>query len=150
MFLTIKTIKMNCQLCQKELDAYREARLPNDTRTQVEIHLGVCKKCADSYKLQTLAERVIKQEKELLPNPFLKTRIMAQIENLESIPNRAIPTYILVLRPAIIATSLAAAIFFGVMMGIIYKPAGRVKAIPLELALIDDATIESVDILSNE
>lgn len=141
---------MNCQLCQKESDAYREGRLPVDTRTQVEIHLGICKKCAESYKLQTLAERVINKEKELLPNPFLQTRIMAQIENLETARNKAIPAYMRALRPAVIATSLAAAIFFGVMMGSIYKPTGRGTAIPLELALIDDATIESVDILSNE
>ena len=75
---------------------------------------------------------------------------MAQIENLETVRNRAVPTYMRVLRPAIIATSLAAAIFFGVMMGSIYKPSGRDTAIPVELALIDDSTIESVDILSNE
>lgn len=141
---------MNCQLCQKESDAYREGRLPADTRTQVETHLGVCKKCAESYKLQTLAERIIKKEKELLPNPFLQTRIMAQIENLETARNRAIQTYMRALRPAIIATSLAAAIFFGVIMGNIYKPSSSAKAIPVELALINDATIESVDVLSNE
>ena len=141
---------MNCQLCQKELDAYREGRLPADTRTQVEAHLGVCKKCAESYKLLTLAERVINKEKELLPNPFLQTRIMAQIENLETSRNRVIPTYIRALRPAVITTSLAAAIFLGVIMGNIYKPSSSAKAIPVELALINDATIESVDILSNE
>lgn len=141
---------MNCQLCQKELDAYREGRLPTDTLAQVEIHLEVCKKCAEIYNLQTLAERIINKEKELLPNPFLQTRIMAQIENLETSHYRAIPTYIRVLRQAIIATSLAAAIFSGVMMGSIYKPAGNGKATPVELALINDATIESVDFLSNE
>jgi hypothetical protein len=45
---------------------------------------------------------------------------------------------------------LAAAIFFGVTIGNIYKPAGSGNTIPVELALIDDAAIESVDILSNE
>ena len=141
---------MNCQLCQKESDAYREGRLPADTRTQVETHLRVCKKCAESYKLQTLAERVINKEKELLPNPFLQTRIMAQIENLETSRNRVIPTYMRALRPAVITTSLAAAIFLGVIMGNIYKPSSSAKTIPVELSLINDATIESVDILSNE
>ena len=102
---------MNCQLCQKELDAYREGRLPEDTRIQVETHLGVCGKCAESYKLQTLAERVIKQEKELLPNPFLQTRIMERIGNLETSTQRTIPAYMRALRPAVIAISLAAAIF---------------------------------------
>jgi len=141
---------MNCQLCQKELDAYREGRSPADTRTQVETHLRECKKCADSYYLQTLAERVINKEKELLPNPFLQTRIMAQIENLKTFHNRTTPAYMRALKPVIIATSLAAAIFFGVIMGNIYKPSGSAQAIPVELAMINDATIESVDLLSNE
>ena len=37
---------MNCQLCQKELDAYREGRLSDDMRTQVEAHLqALCRMC---------------------------------------------------------------------------------------------------------
>lgn len=75
---------------------------------------------------------------------------MAQIENLETSRNRVIPAYMRALRPAVITTSLAAAIFLGVIMGNIYKPSSSAKAIPVELALINDATIESVDILSNE
>jgi hypothetical protein len=75
---------------------------------------------------------------------------MAQIENMETAPTRAIPAYLRVLKPAIISTSMAAAIFFGVMMGSIYKHEGGSTAIPIEFALIDDATIESVDILLKE
>ena len=124
--------------------------MPADTRTQVEAHLEVCNGCAESYKLQALAYRVMNEEKELLSNPFLPTRIMVKIENIETSGYKTVPTYNQILRPAIIATSLAAAIFFGVIMGNIYKPASSGKAIPVELALINDATIESVDVLSNE
>ena len=141
---------MNCQLCQKESDAYREGRLSADTRIQVETHLGVCKKCADSYKLKVLAERVINMEKELLPNPFLQTRIMARIENLETSRYRTIPAYIRVLRPAVIVTSLAAAIFFVIIIGNIYKPYNNEKTIPVELAFFNDSAIESVDVFSGE
>jgi anti-sigma factor RsiW len=141
---------MNCQLCQKESDAYHEGRLSDDMKTKVEAHLAVCKKCAESYKLQMLAERAINKEKELLPNPFLQTRIMARIENPETSHYRDVPAYMSALRLAVIATSLAAAIFVGVVMGNIYKPSSRVKAIPVELTLINDAAIESVDVLSYE
>jgi anti-sigma factor RsiW len=141
---------MNCQLCQKESDAYRERKLPRDTRTQVEFHLATCKECAESYRIQTLADRVINHEKELLSNPFLATRIMTRIENLETPGSKTIPAYIRVLRPALITASMAAAILLGVVMGSIYKPVGTGRPVPLELALIDDATIELVNILSNE
>ena len=141
---------MNCQLCQKESDAYRDGNLSADMRAQVEAHLGECEKCAESYKLLTLAYRVIKEERELLSNPFLSTRIMTRIENIETSGYKTVSTYNRILRPVIIATSLAAAIFFGVIMGNIYKPSSNDEAIPVELALINDATIESVDVLSNE
>jgi len=141
---------MDCQVCQKESDAYREGKLPGDTKTQIEAHLRTCKECEEGYKRQALADRIINQEKELLSNPFLLTRIMERIEDSESPLFKPIPVYYRVLRPAIITASLAAAIFIGVMIGSIYNPDSNSQAIPLELALIDDATIESVYILSNE
>jgi len=141
---------MNCQLCQKESDAYREGKLPPDTRTQVEAHLKVCEKCAESYRLQTLAERVINHEKEILSNPFLSTRIMTGIENIETPGYKTIPAFRRILKPALVSVSLAAAILYGVMVGNIYQSVQSKNSIPVELALIDDATIESVNILSNE
>ncbi len=141
---------MDCQLCQKELDAYCEGRLPRDMRTQVDAHLKVCKECSESYRLQFLADNVINQEKELLSNQFLVTRVMAQVENFEYQGSKAIPAYIRVIRMAVITASLAAAIFLGVMMGKIYIPAYSEKVIPVELALMDDAAIESLNLLSNE
>ena len=74
---------MNCQLCQKLLDAYRDGKLSNDMRTQVEAHLKLCAECAESYRIQLLADRVINQEKEIHPDNYLTARIMARIENPE-------------------------------------------------------------------
>ena len=141
---------MNCQLCQTLSDEFREGKLPDDTKTQVEDHLATCKECAESYKMQVLADRVINQEKELLSNPFLITRIMEQIENPETLHHQTVPVYRRVWRSAFITASVAAAIFLGVLIGNINKPVVAKYHIPLELVLIDDATIESLNILSNE
>jgi len=118
--------------------------------TQVESHLKECEACAGMYKLQILADKVMKQEKDLQPEPFLATRIMAGIDNLKD--SRYIPATALrrVLNPAMVTASLAAAVFFGIMLGNLSRPSSNRQAIPMELALIDDATIESVNILSNE
>jgi len=141
---------MNCQLCQKESDAYREGKLPHDLRTQIEAHLEVCEKCQESYNLQILADKVINYEKDLLPNPFISTRIMSSIENLESPGYSRISLLGRVLKPALITVSLAAAIFYGILIGNIYQPYGSSRQIPVELSLIDDAAIESVNILTIE
>ncbi|MBK7710889.1 MAG: zf-HC2 domain-containing protein [Bacteroidales bacterium] len=141
---------MNCQLCQKKLDAYREGILSDDMRTQVKAHLKLCAECGESYRIQLLADSVVNDEKMIIPDNDLTSRIMARLDNSTETGYRNISPFRKVLKPALIITSLAAAIFAGVLIGNIYKPSVRELSQPLELALIDDVAIESVDILSNQ
>lgn len=141
---------MNCQLCQKELDAYQEGTLPEGIRIQVETHLGECKACAESFQLASLANKVMDAEKKIKSNPFLVTRIMAGIEELEQ--NRAgyqrVPAYRRVLKPALISVSIAAAIFIGVLVGNISLPTQSVNKLPVEMTYMNDAALESVELFS--
>jgi predicted anti-sigma-YlaC factor YlaD len=132
------------------LDAYPGGRLPDDIKTQVEKHLQYCADCAETYNLELLTEKIINQEKLISPDPYLTTRIMAQIEISETTAHKSMSPFTRIIKPALITVSMAAAIFAGVMIGSIYKPSVRVLQRPLELALIDDVAIEAVDILSNE
>ncbi|HBE42090.1 MAG TPA: hypothetical protein DDW27_12950 [Bacteroidales bacterium] len=138
---------MNCQLCKKELDSYIEGKLSDDLKNQIEAHLLICSDCKDAYRLQILADRVMAAEKELEVNPFLATRVMAEIETRESGTVRSIPN---VLRPVLITISMGTAVFLGVIMGSIPQYKKIRETIPVELALIDDTRIESIDLLSNE
>jgi len=141
---------MNCQLCQNLSDAYRGGKLPDDMKTQVEAHLRICIKCSESYHMQTLAENVIDHEKKLVSDPFLADRIMAEIENYENTGYRTVPALRRVMKPLVIATSLAAAIILGIIIGKIYRPYNIEKPIPVELAFFNDSALESVDVLSVE
>jgi len=141
---------MNCQLCQKELEAYRDGKLPGHLKTQVESHLNSCVTCSGIYRLESLADKVIDQEKELLPDPFIATRVMAFVDSLEDSRNKSGTVFSRVLKPVMVTVSMAAAIFFGILLGNLTLPVTDNRTIPVELALIDDATIESVNILSNE
>lgn len=141
---------MNCQLCQKNLEAYQEGRLLSDMMTQVESHLETCDSCKRIYNIQLLANRVIDSEKETEVNPCLATRVMAGIETLENAGYEKESFNVRILRPAIITISLAAAVFFGIVLGNLSRPARNLNQIPVELALINDASLESVNILSNE
>ena len=141
---------MNCQLCQKELNAYREGLLPEGIRVQVENHLGDCIECAESFHLVSLANKVMDEEKRLQSNPFLITRIMAGIEELEQNreSHQRIPSYQKVLKPVLISVSIAAAIFIGVMVGNIYLPTQPTNHLPVEMTYMNDAALESVDLFS--
>jgi len=141
---------MNCELCHANLDAYRAGSLPHDMRIQVEDHPKTCTNCAEVLSLLNTAERVIQEEKEQVSNPFLPTRIMAAIETAETnIPQNS-PVFIRILRSAAITISLAAAAFIGIMIGNSSGSANNNNAIPLELALINDAHLEAVSLLSTE
>ncbi len=142
---------MNCQLCQKELEAYREGELPEGIMIQVKAHLGDCQDCAEMNQLFILSEKVIQEEKNLQSNPFLVTRIMAGIEEMAQGYESYQPVSIFqkVLKSALITVSLAAAILFGVVAGNLYKPLTTVNKIPAEMAYLNDAALESVDLLTN-
>lgn len=141
---------MNCNLCKHELEAYHEGRLPEGIRVQIQEHLDECSGCATVYQLEVLANRVIDEEKSVQPNPFLATRIMAQIEAQKQSRSSTelIPLYRRALKPALVTLSLAAAVLAGVLTGSIYKPASQQK-VPVELTYINDAALESVELLSN-
>jgi len=137
---------MNCKLCQRELNDYHEGRLPDDRRLKVEDHLGSCKKCASAYQIIRLTDRIIADEKGIQSNPFLSTRVMAAIENLEAPARVPVPVFSRVLKPALVTVSLAAAIFFGVVMGNFTSPVS--DSLPIEMAMMNDIEIESVSMLS--
>lgn len=141
---------MNCQLCQEESDNYRGGKLSGDLRIQVERHLQECPDCTAIYKLDSICDSIINQEKEINPAINLTSRIMDRIENLEGTGHKIFFPFMRVLKPALVISSMAAAIFIGVLIGNIYKPVVTRFSRPVELSLMDDAAIESIDILSNE
>ncbi len=141
---------MNCRLCRKELDAYQEGMLPEGTRSQVENHLGECKECSESFKLVGLANRVMEDEKSMQQNPFLVTRIMANIGELENnrVGSQIVPFYQKVLKPALVGFSVAAAIFIGIVVGNFDVPAQSANKLPVEMAYMNDMALESVNLFS--
>ena len=141
---------MNCQSCQNESDKYREGKLSGDLRIQVESHLEHCNDCAESFRIESAADSIINRERAIEPENDLTAIIMRRIEKLETTDKKIINPFMRVLQPALIITSIAATIFIGILIGNIYKPAGNYVSRPVELSLIDDASIESIDILSNE
>lgn len=149
MFLTIKATKMNCKSCRENLDAYHEGKLTPDTNTLVESHIKNCEACHRVYDEMLLAERIIATEKTLEHRPFLTTRIMAGIENLNRELN---PETVAagILRPVFISLSIAAALFAGVILGKWSVSTEIPERIPVEFAMADDNALESVYFLSNE
>ena len=139
---------MNCQLCQQNLEAYRQARLPGRTMNLVKEHLEGCGVCSEIFRLETLAAKTMEHEKEMTPGVFTSRLIMDRINGLNDHQTAAESRGIL--RPVMIAASLAAALFAGILIGNLYQPSAGNSQEPEELRLMNDTEMESLIYLLNE
>lgn len=136
--------KMDCSTFRDRIDEYIEGKTGESGRIFFEQHLKSCSECAQLVRLHELSERVIMHEKSLSPGHFLTERVMARIENAGAEKEAAL---IRILRPAAAVVSVAAAIFAGVMIGNISR-GPSVHQAPIELTLMNDTELESLDVLS--
>jgi hypothetical protein len=75
---------------------------------------------------------------------------MARIEKINSPVFRRTPVFTRVAKPVILVILLTIVIAMGVTIGSMYRYVPDRGSLPAEMALIDDAAIESVSILSND
>jgi hypothetical protein len=143
---------MNCSVCQKNLKDYLAGSLPEDMQSQMHRHIQECADCQMAYSVQLLTEKVIATEVSEQSDPFLATRVMAKIETLgkESHVDPDFSVFKRILQPAIVVTSLAAAIVVGIFVGNLYSRAMHSNAVPEELVLLDDTSIESLNLIITE
>ncbi|HLN20889.1 MAG TPA: zf-HC2 domain-containing protein [Bacteroidales bacterium] len=138
--------KMECRQCREKIDDYIEGRLEADERLSFREHLDSCSKCREHFNIHLLADRIIAEEKNSEPGFYLTDRIMTGIENAKEQPSSPV---IRILRPVAVTISVAAAIFAGVVIGSINGKSNK-KTVPMELSLMNDRNIESLDVLSAE
>jgi hypothetical protein len=114
----------------------------------VKAHLDECSICTEIFRLETVAERTIEHERSMAPGVFTSRLIMNRIDELNI--RRVAAGRSGILRPVIIAASLAAALFAGIMIGSLYRSSAETLSGPEELRLINDTEMESLINLSNE
>lgn len=138
---------MNCKECIDYLEQYRSGELPEATSMLVGEHLSKCSSCAASLRAVAGIERFVALEKGQQPSPFLASRVMARIGSLETSPSASILTRF---RPLVFAASVAATIALGILIGSLYQN-GTLKASgSADMAFIDDASLESIHLLTSE
>lgn len=143
---------MNCSTCQENMSGYLSEKLSEDLMNSVQKHLEVCYACNAVYSAQMLTDKVIESEVSVQSNPFLSTRIMAEIDKQSMEVKRNVFSNVFqkMLQPALITLSLAAAVIIGIVVGQIYLSSDVNRSIPEELVYLDDASIESLSLLVTE
>lgn len=140
---------MNCKECHKKVEVFVKGSLPEDELRLVREHLLECRSCNDAFVALAIVEKVVAKEQQLNVNPFLKTRIMANINSLPlTQPNEAFQlARNWKLHPVLVAASVIVTIFLGVAAGNLIAPINNQDPIPEELTYLNDAILESLPVL---
>lgn len=143
---------MDCEKCRQQLPGYLGGSLPGETGIEVEKHLVSCRECMDQYRLLVLSARVMEEERNTEMNPFLSTRVMAGINAWEQMKEetQSVLSPVRKLKPLLIGFFIAAAIFAGNLIGNLYKFQPAAMPVPVEMAYMDDALIESTSLFDND
>lgn len=140
---------MNCSICKKNLPDYLEGKLSPEFSREVEHHLEHCNNCQELYRALWLVEQIIKDEKGVLPSPNITNKVMDLIHPKNRINERE-SIFQRNLQPLLIAASITLALLGGIKAGNIYSSVKTVKQVPIELVLMDDLSMESVNMITQE
>jgi predicted anti-sigma-YlaC factor YlaD len=141
---------MNCNDCQTKITSYPEKKPSPETLQSIKTHLHTCKDCRALYAASVWVDAFVTEEKRIKVNPFMTTRVMAQIEKQEAVSANA--GFVRLLKPQslLVAASLVLALVLGVSAGSFYQPANLTEQVPEEFLYLNDAGMESLTYLINE
>lgn len=140
---------MNCSVCENNLNGYLEGKLPTELTKKVINHLKHCESCQQLYKAIRMLDQLIIEEKETSPSPYLTSQVMNLIQR-KDIAITGESKFQRILQPLFIAASITVAVLVGNRFGNLYNSAKTEKQVPVELALMDDLAMESVNMLTQE
>ena len=141
---------MNCTDYQDKFDRYVEGRLTDNLRQEIDDHIENCFECRELLALTELSELVFREEKKIESNPFLSSKIMAQLEDKQRARSESEILSIRVLRPILVAASIILAVILGISVGNMSSSVYLSHQLPDELIYINDAEIESLSLFITE
>jgi transcriptional accessory protein Tex/SPT6 len=141
---------MNCNECQTKITNSSKEKTSPETLRSIKKHLESCTDCQLFYAASGWVDAFIAQEKQVKVNPFMTTRVMAQIEKQKTVKANSVFIRSLKPQPLLVAASIVLALFLGVSAGSFYQPANIAEQVPEELLYLNDAEMESLTYFMNE
>ena len=109
---------MNCTFIKDNLFAIAEGTLPPNEQSVADKHIQTCSGCRKFFIYFRSVEETIQTTKSTEPDPFISTRIIANLESryLSTSENTSF-LFRFFLRPALLSLVLGMAIFTGILFG---------------------------------
>ncbi len=85
---------MECKKCHSKLMIYLEGGLEEQEQKDIARHLEACSDCHNFAEHLKTTLDIIQVEKQIKPDPFLYTRVMAKLEfGSKVLPTRLFPSF---------------------------------------------------------
>lgn len=140
---------MNCTICEKRLTDYLEGKLPSYLSDEMQNHLEHCSQCRALLDALRATDQLIREERGTVPSRDLTNQIMNLIKPKDK-TRITDDKFQRILQPILVAASITIAVLGGIRFGNLYNSAKTGKQVPVELALMDDLAMESVNMLTQE
>jgi predicted anti-sigma-YlaC factor YlaD len=140
---------MNCSICEIYLADYLDGILPPDLIHEVQNHLEDCVNCKLLYDALLSTNQLIAEEKGVIPSSGLTDRVMVLVQQRNRIV-AAETNQPGIFQPLLIAASITIAVLAGIRVGNLYYTTRPAKQVPVELSLMDDFSMESVDMITRD
>ena len=75
---------MKCNSIHNQLIGYLDDEIDNDLRSEIEAHLKECSRCSEFLTRLKKAFDMVDEEKQIQPDPYMITRIMARLDDRKS------------------------------------------------------------------
>ena len=141
---------MDCLTCQQKMEEFYSGILPGELKKGIRIHLDKCEECKLAYATSALTEKIVAEERKTAVNPFLATRVMAEIEQLGKTEAEysVWAVFKRSFQPALAIATVVTALFFGIVIGNNFSSNYSKSTVPAEAIFMNDAAIESIGLLT--
>ncbi len=144
---------MDCEEYKDLFDLYISQTISDNDKTMFEAHIKNCLNCRNALLRLYAFDQFVKSEQQLAIDPYLASRIMACIENLEKKQNIATQwKYGKLLKPVILTLGIFTAIIIGNYIGKIYQLNQNSTMVSTndDIYITDDFDMEAIYYLIND
>jgi len=138
-----KQNKMKCKEVHKLITPFLNGSMDVKKSELFHSHLTECSSCEKLVKELSATLSILDKQKRVLPDPFMHTRILQEIENRQN--TSVLLSVMRILQPIMVAAILVIGIYLGIGLGNSYVSKGEEIASADNRTLVDEFLFNEMD-----
>ncbi|MBU1013139.1 MAG: hypothetical protein KKG99_09030 [Bacteroidetes bacterium] len=138
-----KQNKMKCKKVHKLINPFLNGSMDVEKSGLFHSHLSECRSCEKLVREMSSTLSILDKQKRVIPDPFMHTRILQEIENRQS--TNVLFNIRRILQPIMVAAILIIGIYIGIGLGNSYVSEGEEIASADNRTLVDEFLFNEMD-----